>query len=319
MKFTVVSLVTVAFLSVGPTAAGPIDSIQDPTTTDGVSRTDDAMPAGPSTTVTSDKSHHAYTPAHHQNYTEDDTADAISRTNDAMPLGVGETLTSDKLGYDCTCHQGGADAGVATTDANSQTGDAIPAGADDTLPSHELDHDCTDAHAHRGVEDAGAATTDPTSQTDIAIPAMVKAPMTSQNLNENGTDAHAHEDVKVTDPATATTAPGSEEEIKARVKRAPPQRGTSDSMQAQHPTAADMPSSGGQGDSPSPKADNFQGPRYIHGTCSRGPKKGPYGRCKVTMPGEAKPRTPFCMERAPCLYLGSCVVDVLFPVMADCS
>ncbi|PIG80025.1 hypothetical protein AARAC_005187 [Aspergillus arachidicola] len=303
MKFTVVSLLTVAFLSVGPAVAGPIDSIQDPTTTDGISRTDDAMPAGPSATVTSDKSHHVYTPAHHQNYTEDDTADAISRTHDAMPLGVGETLTSDKLGYDCTCPPGGADAGVATTDANSQTGDAIPA----------------DGLVHQDVEDAGAATTDATAQTDIAIPAIRKAPLTSHNLNENGTDAHALEDVKDTDPATATTAPGSEEKIKARVKRAPPLRGTSDSMQAQHPTAADMPSSGGQGNSPSPKADNVQGPRYIHGSCSRGPKKGPYGRCKVTMPGEAGPRKSFCMERAPCLYLGSCVVDVLFPVMADCS
>ncbi|KAE8340710.1 hypothetical protein BDV24DRAFT_151828 [Aspergillus arachidicola] len=255
MKFTVVSLLTVAFLSVGPAVAGPIDSIQDPTTTDGISRTDDAMPAGPSATVTSDKSHHVYTPAHHQNYTEDDTADAISRTHDAMPLGVGETLTSDKLGYDCTCPPGGADAGVATTDANSQTGDAIPAGADDTLPFHKLDHDCTDGLVHQDVEDAGAATTDATAQTDIAIPAIRKAPLTSHNLNENGTDAHALEDVKDTDPATATTAPG----------KPPPLRGTSDSMQAQHPTAADMPSSGGQGNSPSPKADNVQGPRYIHG------------------------------------------------------
>ncbi|KAE8326269.1 hypothetical protein BDV39DRAFT_94775 [Aspergillus sergii] len=262
MKFTVISLVTVAFLSVGPAVAGPINSIQDRTTTDGVSRTDDAMSAGPSATVTSYKSHHVYPPAHDQNYTED----ADSTTADAMPLGVGETLTSDKLGYDCTCHQAAEDAGVATTDANPHTGDAIPAGADDTLPSHKLDHNCTDAPAHRGIEDAGAATTDPTSQTDIAIPAMVKAPLTSHNLNENGTDAHAPEDVNDTDPATATTAPGSEEEIKARVKRAPSQRGTSDSMQAQRPTAADMPSSGGnQGNSPSPKADNAQGPRYIHG------------------------------------------------------
>ncbi|KAE8316581.1 hypothetical protein BDV41DRAFT_528556 [Aspergillus transmontanensis] len=278
MKFTVVSLLTVAFLSVGPAVAGPIDSIQDPITADGISRTDDAMPAGPSATVTSDKSHHVYTPAHHQNYTEDDTADAVSRTNDAMLLGVGETLTSDNLGYDCT-----------------------------------------DGHVHQGGEDAGAAATDATAQTDNAIPAIPKEPLTSHNLNENGTDAHAVEDVKDTDPATATTAPNSEEKIKARVKRAPPLRGTSDSMQAQHPTAADMPSSGGQGNSPSPRADNVQSPRYIHGTCSRGPRKGPYGRCKVTMPGEAGPRKPFCMERAPCLYLGSCVVDVLFPVMADCS
>lgn len=98
MKFTVISVLMVAFLSVGPVGAIPVDSIQDVTTADAVSRTDYTMPSGPSATLTYDKSDHFYTHDHGQRETED----ADPSTDDAMPAGASPTLAFHKLDHNCT-------------------------------------------------------------------------------------------------------------------------------------------------------------------------------------------------------------------------
>ncbi|KAE8366606.1 hypothetical protein BDV27DRAFT_155746 [Aspergillus caelatus] len=271
MKFTVVSLVTVAFLSVGPAIAIPVDSTQDTTTADAASRTDDATLSGPSATLTSDKSDHIYTHAHGQKEAEDtdpNTDNAISQTDGAMPAGAGATIAS-----------------------------------------HKLDHNCTDADAHKEFKDANTATADPMSGTDDATAAGATI---APHKDHNCTDAHAHEKFEHVGPTTTATAPGSDGEMKAWVRRAPAQRGTPDSIEAQHASAADASSPGSQGNSRSPQADNAQDDKWIHGTCKR-------NKCTVTMPGENKERKPDCHADSPCLYLGSCVVSVRNPDVAFCS
>ncbi|KAE8139726.1 hypothetical protein BDV38DRAFT_280642 [Aspergillus pseudotamarii] len=274
MKLTVISLLAVAFLSVGPAGAIPVDGIQDATTVDAVSRTDDAMPSGPSATLTSDKSDHTYTHAHGQ-----------KETQDADP---------------------------STDDEISQTDGAMAAVAGTTMVSHKLDHNCTDAHGHEEFEVANAATTDPMSGTDDAMPAGAGGTVTSNKSDHNCTDDHAHEKFEHVSPASAITAPGSDGALKALVKRASPQRGTPDSMEAHRDSAAEVSSPGSQGNSRSPSADSAQDDKWIHGTCKQ-------NKCTVTMPGENKERKADCHVDSPCLYLGSCVVSVRNPGVAFCS
>ncbi|OGM42643.1 hypothetical protein ABOM_008435 [Aspergillus bombycis] len=80
MKFTIISLLTVAFLSVGPAGAIPVDNMQDPTTTEAMSRTDDATPAATGATLMSHNLGHNCTDGHAHAHGEHEDVDPATAT-----------------------------------------------------------------------------------------------------------------------------------------------------------------------------------------------------------------------------------------------
>ncbi|KNG87656.1 hypothetical protein ANOM_004124 [Aspergillus nomiae NRRL 13137] len=80
MKFTVISLLAVTLLSVGPAGAIPVDSMQDPTTTEAMYRTDDAMPAAAGATLMSHNLGHNCTDGHAHGHGENEDVDPATAT-----------------------------------------------------------------------------------------------------------------------------------------------------------------------------------------------------------------------------------------------
>ncbi|KAE8159771.1 hypothetical protein BDV40DRAFT_302910 [Aspergillus tamarii] len=193
MKFTVISVLMVAFLSVGPVGAIPVDSIQDVTTADAVSRTDYTMPSGPSATLTYDKSHHFYTHDHGQRETED--------------------------------------ADPSTDDAISQTDGAMPADASPTLASHKLDHNCTDAHVHEKFEHGGPTTTATASASDGEMKAWVRRAPASHSTPDS-TEAQRAGSAEISSPGSEGNSPGSEGNSPGSEDNSPGSEDNSPSSQA---------------------------------------------------------------------------------------